>query len=396
MENIILVIDDNPELVDGVKLTLEMEGYQVLAATNGEEALGMLERITPDLILADIMMPEMDGYELYKHVHQDERWVRVPFIFLTARTSREDVRLGKEMGADDYITKPFDPEDVVAAVRGRLKRMAEVTGKPAPADAIGNLRRLWQSRLGPLRVPLVALAALFVVFILFAILVAALRQPTDDEAETSSLASPLRPDSGEMVLVPAGEFILGSAQEPGALSERRVDLAAFWIDKYEVTNAQYQRFVQETGHQAPWGDYPAGQADYPVTGVSWQDANAYCQWAEKRLPTEAEWEKAARGDDGRRYPWGDGWRDGLANTDEVGAGGPRPVGSYPGGASPYGVQDMAGNVWEWVNDWFGASQETKVIRGGAWNAISRWAQAVARNSTSPTRTQDNLGFRCAQ
>ena len=99
---IILVVDDNPELIDGVKLTLEMEGFQVLTATTGQEALTILERITPDLILADIMMPEMDGYQLYEAVHQDERWVPVPFIFLTAKSNKEDIRIGKEMGVDRY------------------------------------------------------------------------------------------------------------------------------------------------------------------------------------------------------------------------------------------------------------------------------------------------------
>jgi formylglycine-generating enzyme required for sulfatase activity len=255
--------------------------------------------------------------------------------------------------------------------------------------------------LGPLPVPLVALAALAAIVLLVAVPVWILRQPAGDETLASSVElpvtfdSPLRPDVGEMVTISAGEFTVGS-DEPGALPKRRVNLPAFRIDKYEVTNAQYRQFVEETGRKAPWGTYPAEQADYPATGVSWEDANAYCRWAGKRLPAEIEWEKAARGTDGRLYPWGDVWRDGIANTSEAGADGPRPVGSYPDGASPYGVEDMAGNVWEWVNDWFSAAQDTKVVRGGAWNAISRWAQTVARNSVRPTHTQDNLGFRCAQ
>jgi len=393
MERIVLVVDDNPELVDGVKLTLEMEGYQVLAAITGREALDILERITPDLILADIMMPGMDGYELYEHVHQDERWVQVPFIFLTAKTAKADIRRGKEMGADDYITKPFDPEDVVAAVRGRLKRMAEVTGRPAPGDVVGNLKQLWKGKLGPLPMPLVTLAALAAIVLLVAVPILALRGPASDETLPSD--SPLRPDVGEMVAIPAGEFIMGG-EEPGMQSERKINLPAFQIDRYEVTNAQYQQFVEETGHSAPWGTFPVAQADLAVTDVSWEDANAYCRWAGKRLPTEAEWEKAARGTEGQRFPWGDAWRDGVANTSEAGVGGVQPVGSYPEGASPYGVQDMAGNVWEWVDDWFSASKDTRVIRGGAWNAISQWAQAAARNSTPPTFTQDNLGFRCAR
>jgi serine/threonine-protein kinase len=393
VDEIILIIDDNPELINGVKLTLEMEGYQVLSAATGQEALGILERIIPDLILADIMMPEMDGYELYEHVHQDERWVQVPFIFLTAKTDKGDIRRGKEMGADDYITKPFDPEDLVAAVRGRLKRMAQVTGRPAPGDVVGNLKQVWKSKLGPLPVPLVALLALAVVALLVAVPLLTLRRPASDTP--TELDSPLRPDVGEMISVPAGEFTLGS-DEAGGLPKRLVNLPAFEIDKYEVTKAQYKRFVEETGHLAPWGTFPEEQADFPVTGVSWENANAYCRWAGKRLPTEAEWEKAARGTDERRYPWGDEWREDLANTSHANLGGPRAVGSYPDGVSPYGVFDMAGNVWEWVDDWFSAAQDTKVIRGGGYNAINYWAQTVTRNSARPTHTQENLGFRCAR
>lgn len=148
MERIVLVVDDNPELVDGVKLTLEMEGYQVLAAIAGQEALDILERITPDLILADIMMPGMDGYELYERVHQDERWVQVPFIFLTAKTAKADIRRGKEMGADDYITKPFDLEELKLRVKNAMVRSQyesltnATTGLPSGRLIEDQLRRL--------------------------------------------------------------------------------------------------------------------------------------------------------------------------------------------------------------------------------------------------------------
>jgi len=392
MEKIVLVIDDNPELVDGVKLTLEMEGYQVLTAKTGQEALTVLERMTPDLILADIMMPQMDGYELYERVHQDERWVQVPFIFLTAKTDKQDIRHGKEMGVDDYITKPFDPQDVVAAVRGRLKRMAEVKGQPMPDDITGNLKRVWAGKVGGVPVPLVALGVIAAIALLVAVPLLMWRQPADGAL---ALNSPLRPDVGDMVDVPAGTFTLGS-DAPGTLSKQQLALPAFQNDKYEVTNEQYDRFVQETGHPAPWGTFPVAQGDYPVTNVSWQDAQAYCEWAGKRLPTEAEWEKAARGTDGRLYPWGDQWRQDVANLQRVEAGSVQSVGSYPDGASPWGAHDMAGNVWEWVEDWFNADQNTKVIRGGAWNAISQWGQATARNSARPTNAQENLGFRCAR
>ncbi len=390
MSEIILVVDDNPELVEGVKLTLEMEGYQVLTAYSGQEALEVLEQATPDLILADIMMPNLDGYELYVRVHGDPRWVHIPFVFLTAKTSKEDIRRGKEMGVDDYITKPFDPQDVVAAVRGKLRRMAELTGRPLSSDVMGNLRSLWRGRVGPVPFPIVALIGLVLVIALPLVIVLNQRpQPGVSPLPT------LHPTASEMVIVPAGPFIAG-ADVPGVPAAHEVTLPAFQIDKYEVTFAQYRRFVEEAGHYAPWGTYPDALADHPVTNVSWEDARAYCLWAGKRLPTEMEWEKAARGVDGRIYPWGDVWQTGRANTLEADVGGTKPVGSYPDGASPYGAMDMAGNVYEWVEDWAGASQVVKVIRGGAWNARHDWAQTFRRNTARPTDRRNNLGFRCAR
>ncbi|HEY73141.1 MAG: hypothetical protein B6I35_03245 [Anaerolineaceae bacterium 4572_32.2] len=396
MSAIILVVDDNPELVDGVKLTLEMEEYQVLSATNGVEAMNVLERITPDLILADIMMPEMDGYELYERVHSDPRWVQVPFIFLTAKTDKADIRRGKEMGVDDYITKPFDPQDIVAAIRGRLKRLAEVTGRPAPGDVIGTIKYLWGSKLGPMPVPVVTLMIVLILLSVPLLVVFRIipQQVFQAPQEPIPFKSPLRPDVGEMITISAGEFLMGS-DAPGAPQPRRVRLPDFQIDKYETTNAQYRVFAEETDHPAPEGVFSEEMADYPVTNVSWEDARAYCEWAEKRLPTDAEWEKAARGSEGLTYPWGNEWRDGLANTRESGRGSVSPVGSFSAGASPYGVHDMAGNVWEWVEDW-AVLEQTKIIRGGAWNAVSRWAQTFAHNETPPSYTQDNLGFRCAR
>lgn len=392
MSGIILIVDDNPDLVDGVKLTLEMEGFQVLAAHSGQEALTILERITPDLILADIMMPHLDGYELYVRVHGDPRWVHVPFIFLTAKTSKEDVRRGKEMGADDYITKPFDPQDVVAAVRGKLKRMAELTGRPAPGDVKGYLKYLWGSKLGPLPMPVLALAAFILIVVVSGLLAGALRPRV---TLISPLDEPLRPDVNVMVTVERGPFMMSGAR-PGDPAGREVTLASFQIDQYEVTNDQYRIFVVETGHPAPWGSFPEQLRDHPVTNVSWYDAVAYCEWAGKRLPTEAEWEKAARGAEGQVYPWGNVWESDHANTREAGIGGTQAVGSYPAGASPYGALDMAGNVWEWVDDWSGPDQTNKVFRGGAWNAINTWARTFVRNSARPNRATDSIGFRCAR
>ena len=390
-QKIILIVDDNPQLIDGVKLTLEMEGFQVLTASTGQEALTVLERITPDLILADIMMPELDGYQLYEAVHAEERWVQVPFVFLTAKTSSADIRRGKEMGADDYLTKPFAVDDLVAAVRGRLKRAAELTGRPVVTDVVGNLKYAWHGKLGPAPVPFVVLAAVVAIALMGAVPFSLWGAPS--AVELGLVEPPLREDAGEMVLVPAGDILVSDI---GGVAGQMVYVPTFQLDKYEVTNALFKTFVAETGYPAPWGSYPAEQANHPVVNVSWEAVNGFCIWAGKRLPTETEWQKAAYGSTGLTYPWGNEWQPGMANTREAGTFGPEPVGSYSAGVSPYGIHDLAGNVWEWGSDWTGADEQAKVIRGGAWNAVNTWAAASARNSAPPVSAQPNLGFRCAR
>lgn len=231
-----------------------------------------------------------------------------------------------------------------------------------------------------------------------------------------------------MVYVPSGAFVMGSTE--GRLDEapsHQVEVAAFYIDRYEVTVAEYAAFLTARGSlwcdKAPCADvrsdnpqshllsvgngYQAepGFERHPVTWVSWYGAAAYCRWQGKRLPTEAEWEKAARGTDGRRYPWGNTYEEGRANaggvyTDTL------PVGSFPAGASPYGALDMAGNVWEWVADAYapypGSTYTSpffgkyKVVRGGSWNHPVEDARTTARDIAHPARRLRVVGFRCAR
>jgi serine/threonine-protein kinase len=201
-------------------------------------------------------------------------------------------------------------------------------------------------------------------------------------------------DGKEMVRVPAGEFLYGGKKE-------KVELPEFWIDKTPVTNAEYACFVADTGYEPPqhWqGKTPPKEiADHPVTYVSWHDAVAYAEWAGKRLPTEKEWEKAARGTDGRQYPWGDQQptRE-LCNFDRN-EGGTTPVGKYsPQGDSPYGCVDMAGNVWEWCADWYDEDKGTKVLRGGSWGYIADNVRSATRDGINPDNRFDCRGFRCAR
>jgi formylglycine-generating enzyme required for sulfatase activity len=244
-------------------------------------------------------------------------------------------------------------------------------------------------------------------------------------------------DRAEMVLVPAGEFSMGSDGDEldrlevsrgfyeDEIPRHRVYLDAFYIDKYEVPNARFQQFVQATGYRtqaersddnATWraprgsGSSMTSLEQHPVVQVSQKDAKAYCTWAGKRLPTEAEWEKAARGTDGRSYPWGNQFDSKRGNF--VGKStGTVPVGSYEGGQSPYGAHDMAGNVWEWVAGWYSkdyyknsparnpqgpASGDQAVLRGGGWLVYAIDVRAPHRDRGAPAGRNDSIGFRCAK
>jgi formylglycine-generating enzyme required for sulfatase activity len=263
----------------------------------------------------------------------------------------------------------------------------------------------------------------------------------------------------QMAFVPAGEFLMGSPAGTDGFEDerpqRKVYIGAFWIDMRETTNGEYEAFVRATGHRIPANASPgaslwdtgaplAGSADHPVVNVSWDDAVAYCTWRGKRLPTEAEWEKAARGTDARRYPWGNEWDHTLANSASFWAGrtvqfdsgedwnafwlkgdGARisrerglkgevltlPVGSFSAGASPYGVLDMAGNASEWVQDWYDPSYyakapltdpsgpgrgAVKVMRGGSWLKPALSLRTSDRDYGTITNRPSGAGIRCAR
>jgi len=249
---------------------------------------------------------------------------------------------------------------------------------------------------------------------------AAVLAPTaTPQPPTATPIPPAPPPAADaaMIAIPAGEFTMGSDHEVER-PPHAVSVGAFEIDKLEVTNQEFERFVRETGHvteaekasETSWRYYASGKPTHPVVRVTWNDAIAFCQWAGKRLPTEAEWEKAARGADARSYPWGNQWDAARANAREAGNRGTTAVGSFPAGASPYGVLDMAGNVSEWTSDWFqpypgypggdGEAQyfgeKYRVIRGGGWFSDQDLVRTTERSASSVTLANDDVGFRCVR
>jgi len=224
-------------------------------------------------------------------------------------------------------------------------------------------------------------------------------------------------EDAEMVLVPGGEYTMGSDNWwPKSQPEHKKSLEAFYIDKYEVTNRRYKNFVDATGRQSPrnWieGRLPFEKEDHPVVYVTWPDAEAFCAWEGKRLPTENEWEKAARGTDARTFPWGDKFSRYKANTPQLGNEDTMPVGSFEDGVSPYGTYDMAGNAWEWVQDWFqpypgnkhpdeNYGERFKVVRGGSWYDCTYYKCGISAPTYNriffhPRTVNNNFGFRCAK
>lgn len=195
----------------------------------------------------------------------------------------------------------------------------------------------------------------------------------------------------EMIRIPAGEFIYGQG-------DSRVTLPAFWISKTPVTNAHYFLFVREMAYDSPshWpGAAPPKEiANHPVVYINSHDVKAYADWAGMDLPTEQEWEKAARGTDGRIYPWGSEWVKEYCNTLESNIGTTTPVGQYsPQGDSPYGCVDMAGNVYEWTASWYDDEKKRYAVRGSSWSTYRLRARLTDRISDHPDYCSKWIGFR---
>jgi formylglycine-generating enzyme len=270
--------------------------------------------------------------------------------------------------------------------------------------------------------------ALLLIMLWFVSAIAPLPAATASKAPAPQALPPHRKnpkDGAAMILIPAGDFTMGFPEHKGDLSEKpqhRVYLDAYYIYTYEVTNRQFREFVHESRYDAEgsWKDYArAGRDNHPVVCVTWNDAKAYCEWAGGSLPTEAQWEKAARGVDGRLWPWGNAWNGKecnwgkgpkVAGKADIWKGrGTAPVGSYPSDVSPYGIHDMAGNVAEWCGDWFGERYyhespsknpggpilgQMRVMRFGNWFTSSpEVCMCAARDADRPDHWLNFLGFR---
>ena len=240
---------------------------------------------------------------------------------------------------------------------------------------------------------------------------------------TYRLVSPIivnTKDNSILIEIPAGKFEMGDGSSDNC-PQHTIHLDRYYIGVYTVTNRQYKQFVDETRHRPPdgadWGapiwkgkSYPESYTDHPVVCVSWEDAVAYCRWAGGTLPTEAQWEKAARGPKGFIYPWGNDWDKNLCrNNNNKGSQTTCTVYNYPKGVSGYGCYNMSGNVWEWCSDWYDSGYyknsppknptgpdtgSYRVSRGGGWiHVVSEYFRAAYRFNDAPSNRNDNRGFR---
>lgn len=364
----------------------------------------------------------------FKHLRKDTPQSTFP---LNAVPTNPNVRKKTSGG-----TRAFDAAGAVSRSAARSSDSTLAIGDPAsrgvaanaPAIPADDLVRGGTRNYSPLPTPAVAAPTsskdsvlpgrnirLYVIAAVAAVLVAAivivlLMSKGDKSPPVLRGRGPVAPAG--MALVPAGAFKMGAddaTAKPEWRPTHNESVAEFFIDVNEVTNEEYDRFVKESGHPAPpnWkgGDYEPGESKLPVTYVSWDDASAYADWAKKRLPTEVEWEYAARGKEARVYPWGDEWSPAYSNSKEDGRNHPVAVGSYPNGASWCGINDLAGNAAEWVADdykpYVGSTapqqaKKLKVFRGGAYKLSREDLMTYVRWADERNKKYDWLGFRCAK
>lgn len=269
-----------------------------------------------------------------------------------------------------------------------------------------------------------------IIFILYILLIGCNSEdPPDTLIETNLFNEDTIIDTDEMVFIPAGEVIIGTNEKTedtfgNEVDQKSVFVKSFYIDKYEVTNGQYKEFLIDTGHRKPkfWDNANLNAINQPVVGVNWEDADSYANWAGKRLPTDIEWEKAARGIDGRLYPWGNEFNTSLGNFDDNGKMDGEldgyglqtaSIGSYPKGISPFGIHDMAGNVWEWVEGTIDSGFKMPILENGKDNLTNGRVYTIRggswTNGHGDTRTtvfyiypaqcsdhSSSVGFRCAK
>jgi formylglycine-generating enzyme required for sulfatase activity len=249
------------------------------------------------------------------------------------------------------------------------------------------------------------------------LLLKSLIQTTGSATKNTKAAQAPSNSAGGMALIPEGEFVMGSNERwDDEAPEHISSTNAFHMDLSEVTNSDYKKFVVATQQVAPYhwpeGNIPKGKEQHPVVYVSWFDASNYCKWEGKRLPTEQEWEKAARGPDGLIYPWGNQWSLDKSNHPYKHSTGTEPIGSYPQGQSPYGLNDMSGNVWEWVDSYYlphpgnpvtraEYGKDKRVLKGGSWFDCLSYgcglsAPTFNRSFFTPEVKNNSFGFRCAK
>jgi len=378
----------------------------------------------------------------------DDVKIWAPVVRDRSQQERESLDESMDEPVPEVSQPPYQPPPSVERILNSAElqpRPPQIVGPPPP----GRRRRNWWLIIGGIAV---GLLIIFFLIIYPTIDTTAVPIPTQTASPLRPTDSPtwtpaptltsvpaeemVSPDQMVLVYIPAGEFRMGSsrADDPQAFEEELpqhiVYLGDYWIDKTEVTNAQYAMCVASGACTPPANNYSSTRAsyyddsqyaDYPVIFVSWSQAAAYCSWAGRRLPTEAEWEKAARGSDGHIYPWGNTFDGTLANSCDVNCNlswkgqyddgfiETAPVGAYPDGASVYGILDMAGNVYEWVADWYGPyapdrqidptgpnSGLDKIMRGGSWGDDPAHIRSTIRSPINPDNWLDFIGFRCAR